>query len=131
MKLGLTFHSNFDYQRARQAYAEGFALQQVSATEAVVFWFSYDANGEQAWFFNTGTVDGGRITFPDLLQPVGGGFGRSYNPDNLELQPWGTLELQLDCSGGRASYASSADGFGSGTQNLVSLTHLEGSGCSP
>jgi hypothetical protein len=54
---------------------EGFVLEQISATEAVVFWFSYDSQGEQAWFFNTGTVDGGRITFPDLLQPIGGGFG--------------------------------------------------------
>jgi hypothetical protein len=109
---------------------EGFALQQISATEALVFWFSYDAEGEQAWFFNTGTVDDGRITFPDLLQPVGGQFGRSYDPETIQLQPWGELELQLDCAGGRASYEAEAGGFGSGVQNLTRLTRLEGSGCS-
>jgi hypothetical protein len=110
---------------------EGFAVEQISASEAVVFWFSYDAHGEQAWFFNTGTVDGGRISFPDLLQPLSGGFGRSYDPDNLELRPWGALQLQLDCDGGQASYEAEAEGFGSGTQHLVSLTRLEGSGCAP
>jgi hypothetical protein len=108
---------------------EGFVLEQISATEALVFWFSYDAEGEQAWFFNTGTVDDGRVTFPDLLQPVGGKFGRSYDPETIQLQPWGELELQLDCTGGPASYAAEASGFGSGVQNLTRLTHLEGSGC--
>ena len=28
MKLGLTYHTAFDFQRARQAYEEGFALWQ-------------------------------------------------------------------------------------------------------
>ena len=37
MKLGLTYHTAFDFQRARQAYEEGFALwQRAGAMEPVV-----------------------------------------------------------------------------------------------
>ncbi len=32
MKLGLTYHTAFDFQRARQAYEEGFALWQRAAS---------------------------------------------------------------------------------------------------
>jgi len=108
---------------------EGFVVQQLSHTEAVVFWFSYDADGEQAWFFNTGTIEGGRIIFPDLLQPTGGRFGRSFDPATVQLEHWGTLNLQLGCSGGTATYEPTAEGFDGGAQDLVNLTRLQRSGC--
>jgi hypothetical protein len=45
------------------------------------------------------------------------------------MNSWGTLELDLDCNGGSASYSSQAKGFSSGSQQLVNLTRVEGSGC--
>jgi hypothetical protein len=108
---------------------EGFVVEQLGPDQAVVFWFTYDDQGEQAWLFNTGTIDGSRITFPDLLQPQGGLFGRSYDPATVRLEQWGTLELDLDCDGGPAAYQSTADGFSGGSQELVNLTRLQNSGC--
>lgn len=108
---------------------EGFVVQQLEGGRAAVWWFSYDADGEQAWFHNTGTVDGNRIVFDELLQPEGGLFGRSFDPDTVQLAPWGSLELQLDCGGGTARYQPTADGFEAGTQSLVSLTRIAGSTC--
>jgi hypothetical protein len=108
---------------------EGFIIQQYSGTEAIAFYFSYDSSGKQAWMFNTGRVSGNRLSFPDLLQPLGGEFGRSYNPDTVEVQHWGALEFELDCKQGPANYTSSAPGFSDGSQNLVRLTYLKDSGC--
>jgi hypothetical protein len=108
---------------------EGFVVQPLENGEAAVFWFTYDANGEQAWLHNTGTIEGGRIVFPNLLQPKGGGFGRSFDPAAVQLEPWGELELQLNCGGGTAVYDPAAAGFSRGAQNLVNLTRLQNSGC--
>jgi len=108
---------------------EGFVLEQLAGDQAAVYWFTYDANGEQAWLFNTGRIEGNRITFPELLQPQGAQFGRSFDPASVRLEPWGRLELELDCAGGEAAYQPSAQGFTNGVQRLVNLTRLQKSGC--
>jgi hypothetical protein len=108
---------------------EGFVVQQYSPVEALVFYFTYDDAGKQAWLFNTGQVEGSVLTFPDILRPTGGGFGRSYDPAGVDLQPWGELTLDLDCGQGPVNYASSLSGFGNGSQQLRRLTRLQNSGC--
>lgn len=108
---------------------EGFVVEQISADQALVFWFTYTTAGEQAWFFNTGTIEGGRISFPDLMRPHGGRFGRSFDPATVRFDPWGALELQLGCTGGGASYAPTDPDYPAGAQSLVPLTRLQGSGC--
>jgi len=110
---------------------EGFVVELVGPDQAAVYWFTYNAQGEQTWLFNTGIVKDDGIVFPELLQPVGGQFGRSFDPATVRLDPWGSLELRLNCRGGQATYQPQASGFSSGTQNLVSLTRLQNSGCSP
>jgi hypothetical protein len=59
----------------------------------------------------------------------GGIFGPDFDPDLVEYKPWGTLELNLDCTGGTATYTSSEEGFGSGTLNVVRLTSIDQLGC--
>ena len=77
----------------------------------------------------TGAVGGNHISIPELLQPAGGIFGRSFDPQAITRPPWGGLELELDCSGGTAQYTPVAVGYTAGQQNLVNLTRLENSGC--
>lgn len=108
---------------------EGFVVQQLSDSEALVFWFTYDDSGNQSWFFNTGNINNNTLSFPILLQPVGGQFGRSYDPAQVTLHEWGTLSLELNCTRGRASFISNADGYSNGSQSLVALTRLQNSGC--
>jgi len=108
---------------------EGFILEQLSDSQALVLWFTYDEEGNQTWLLNTGTVQAGRITFPQLQRPTGGIFGRSFDPATVERLPWGELMLELDCSGGGASYTPEDDGYTPGAQQLVPLTRLAGSGC--
>jgi hypothetical protein len=108
---------------------EGFIVEQLSSSQALVFWFTFDATGNQVWLMNTGEIAGNRISFPQLLQPTGGVFGRSFDPRTVSREEWGELELQLDCDGGQASYTSLDESYAPGTQNLVPLTRLERSGC--
>jgi hypothetical protein len=108
---------------------EGFVVQQASADKAVVFWFTYDSKGNQRWMMDTGDIDGSRITFPDMVQPVGGIFGRSFKPDRVTRERWGRLSMELGCAGGKAFYEADMGGYENGRQNLVALTRLANSGC--
>ena len=45
-----------------------------------------------------------------------------------DLEP-GRLELEIDCNGGVASYASNEAGFGEGSLQIVRLTVLDALGC--
>ena len=42
---------------------EGWLLEILADDRAVVSWFSYDSEGNQAWFLNAGNVEGNKITF--------------------------------------------------------------------
>jgi len=108
---------------------EGFIIEQLGPEQALVVWFSYDASGNQSWFMDRGTIAGSRISFPGLHQPLGGRFGRSFDPANIERRPWGELTLDMDCSGGVAVYSPTAEAYTGGSQNLLPLTRLRNSGC--
>jgi hypothetical protein len=108
---------------------EGFVVEQLDSDSAAVYWFTYDRDGRQAWMVATGPVDGDRIDLSGLVRPLGGVFGRSFDPATVGHEPWGDLLLRLDCDGGTASYAPVAAGFSEGSQLLVPLTRLESSVC--
>jgi hypothetical protein len=108
---------------------EGFVVQQLDATQALVFWFTYDDEGRQAWLFNTGTIENGHITVPELLRTSGGRFGRSFRPEQVLLENWGELVLDLSCSTGGMRWTSALMKDGSGSLKPVPLTRLQNSGC--
>lgn len=108
---------------------EGFVVQQTGPGEALVVWFTYDETGQQSWLLSNGSISGSQLSFPSMLQPVGGEFGRSFRPEAVSHERWGELTLDLDCQGGIASYRSIRPGYPDGSQSLVPLTRLQGSGC--
>lgn len=110
---------------------QGFVVEQLNAETAVVYWFTFDSEGRQAWMIATGTVDGDRVHVSELTRPVGGSFGRSFDPAGVRREAWGEMELQLDCSGGTAGYTPVVEGFSPGSQSLVPLARLRRSACGP
>lgn len=108
---------------------EGWLLQVMNDSQAVLAWFSYDPEGEQAWFYNVGSISGNTITF-DLLMPAGTDFGPTFDPDEISKAPWGTATFKFDnCDSGSMTYDSLLEGFGSGSMNLTRLTSLKGLEC--
>jgi len=76
---------------------EGFVVQVYAPDKVVVFWFTYDENGNQAWQFGTGKVSQSVLRIDGLLSTNGPSFGADYNVADLHLVDWGSLEIQLDC----------------------------------
>ena len=110
---------------------EGFLVEILADGGALAFWFSFGPDGKRRWFFGVGRIEAGTLVFDNMLTTVGGIFGKEYNPDDVEELPWGTLEMDLACADGTAVYTSTEDGFGSGQQNLVKITYMDGLDCSP
>ncbi len=110
---------------------EGYIVEVLAGNRVVVFWFSFDPEGKQRWFFDAGEIRDGKLVFDDMLTASGGVFGPAFDPDSVEFKPWGTLELDLDCENGTATYNSSEEGFGSGSLNVVRLTSIDQLGCTP
>ena len=109
---------------------EGWVFEILGDGRALIAWFSYDADGNQAWFLNEGVVSGNTITFSDLLIPSGTDFGPSFNPGDVELPSWGNATFTFDsCDSGTMTYSSSLPGYGSGSLALTRLTNLKGMQC--
>ncbi len=103
---------------------QGFTLQWFNPDQALILWFTYSPDGEQYWMIGTGEREGDRIYVPELLAARGARFGSAFDPDDVELFEWGSLELQLNCLTGHAEYHSILPEFGAGTLNLVRLSKL-------
>ncbi len=108
---------------------EGFVVEVLWGGDVVVYWFSYGPDGARRWFFGVGEIASGKLVFDELLTTRGGVFGGDFDPEAVDKLPWGTLELDVSCAGGTATYASTEDGFGSGVLNVSKLTDLIGFGC--
>jgi hypothetical protein len=108
---------------------EGYLVEIMENDRVVVYWFSFDANGNRRWFYDAGQVIDGKLVFDEMLTTSGGIFGPDFNPDLVERTGWGTLELGLECSSGTATYSASEEGFGSGVLNLVRLTSIDQLSC--
>lgn len=107
---------------------EGIFLEIVdtnSGPQVAIAWFTYDKNGNQMWLSGAVSI-GNNATSANIPVIVTEGpvFGLDYDPDDLEVDNWGDLQVRFtDCSNGFMTYASST-GFGTGTIPLVRLTSL-------
>jgi len=103
--------------------------QQRHGGRVLVYWFTYDQQGQRRWLFGVGENRAGKLVFDDIQTTSGGILGPDFDPASVVFMPWGTLELDLNCDSGTATYSSSEAGFGAGVLNLVRLTTIEGLGC--
>jgi hypothetical protein len=108
---------------------EGYVLEILIHNTALVYWFSFDAEGNRRWFFGTGQIQGDKLAFDDMLTTSGGVFGEGFDPNDVEVSPWGSLEMELACDTGSSSFVPTEDGFPAGELDLTRLTYLSGLSC--
>ncbi len=108
---------------------EGYVLEVMTDERALVYWFSYDSQGNRRWFFGVGQINAGKLLFTEMFTTRGGVFGPGFDPNRVEVNPWGSLELNMDCNSGTADFFPTEEGFPAGSLNLTRLTFLEGLNC--
>ncbi len=108
---------------------QGWFIEVLTAESALVYWFTYDENGNQAWNLGVGFIDENRIVLPGALRGTGTDFGEAFDAEDVSLDP--VLELVLefdDCDGGEARYRT-LEGELEGRLPVVRLTRLLGKPC--
>jgi hypothetical protein len=108
---------------------EGIALEVLTDERILLFWFGYDPRGNRRWFFGTGEIKDGKLLFEEMFTTLGGVFGRDFDPGKVELQPWGSLVLNIACESGTVIFSPTEPGFSAGSLNLTRLTVLDGLHC--
>lgn len=109
---------------------EGWLIEDLPNGQSVVYWFTYDPGGNQAWTIGVGTRSGARISIDANIITRGTHFGSAFDAAAIERLPWGTLTFDFsDCASVGVSYASTRAGYGSATRVAQRLTSLAGAPC--
>ena len=94
-------HSAMWYQPERDG--EGWVLEVLSGDRALLYWYTYDENGNQRWLQAVGDVvdeeSGQAIDFPELLVTEGAEFGPGFDPDDVEFQDVGEASMHFEDPG--------------------------------
>ncbi len=110
---------------------EGWVLEYLPDNRVVMYWFTYDDAGNQAWFIGVGNANGDVVTFDDVLISSGTSFGASFDPEAVVLEHWGTVTLTISgCNEITVDYASTDARYGAGQLKAARLVALKGLGCS-
>jgi len=84
----------------------------------------------QAWMIGMGEFEGQTLIIDDLIQPTGGAWGENFDPDDVELEHWGTLRLEFHEQDGGHVYWDSVDAdYGSGDHPIERLTRVRLAEC--
>ncbi len=109
---------------------EGWILSRLPGSRAVMFWFTYDNHGEQMWLIGVGETDGTSAGFTDVLRPRGGRFGPGFDPNDVELEHWGSLQFSFSgCDNGSVAWTPVSGEFSAGERQVTRLTSLSGLDC--
>jgi len=93
----------------------------------VVYWFTYDGEGNQRWMFGVGTIVENRIEVAELLEASGGVFGPDFDPDAISFKTVGNAVFTFSsCDTGIVEFT--VDGT-PGEYNIKRITNIEGLTC--
>ncbi len=109
---------------------QGFQLQVLPNGDALALWFTYDADGNQVWLIGNNRIVGNKVTM-NMSRPTGASFGPGFNPDDVDMQPFGSVTLTFeDCNSGSVIWESDDPQFGFGEMEIQRLTKSAGVSCS-
>jgi Kelch motif len=109
---------------------EGWMLEELADGRTVVYWFTYDPQGRQAWTIGIGQRSGNRVQIPDNQITGGARFGTAFDPNQVTLKRWGSLALEfLDCNRLDVTYDGALPGYGTAKRSAERLAGIAGASC--
>lgn len=101
-----------------------------AADRLYAIWNVYDNEGNQAWVYGVGEIDGNASTF-DAFITDNGAFPPLFGAGQPDVRPWGTMTLRFDsCTAGELEYSTNASGFNAiGSLDLTRLTSIKDQDC--
>jgi hypothetical protein len=109
---------------------EGWVLEELPNGQLLVYWFTFDPDGNQAWTIGLGARSGNQVTITDNVITKGTRFGDAFDASKVERLPWGQVTFDFQtCNLTALGYASTRPGYGSANREPVRLTQLLGAPC--
>ncbi|WP_018973441.1 choice-of-anchor Q domain-containing protein [Rudaea cellulosilytica] len=98
--------------------------------DVMVFWNTFDQNGNQAWLFGVGTLTSDRHVHALMYSNLGGVLQPGGAPTGAKPSEWGTVDIDVtSCSAAQFAYQSSLPEFGSGQFPLTRLAFESAINC--
>lgn len=118
------------YDPAQNGHGFQFEVLKSAPDVVTVFWFTFDAAGNQVWLSGAGRIEGNRLVVQTLRQ-TNGRFPPHFDSTTLTPLNWGTLTFTFaDCTHARVDWTSVDPAFSaSGTMQLEQLTQIAGTSC--
>lgn len=108
---------------------EGWMLEILPDDRALAYWFTFDDEGRPRWLIGSGTIEGNRIEFPELIVAIGARFGSAFDPDDVELETVGSARMIFTgCDSGWYEYEAFDHHR---TIDFQALTSTWGTHCGP
>jgi len=108
---------------------EGWSLEILDGEQALVYWFTYDEQGNPRWLLGTGEIIDDRIEFPELVVTHGGRFGPGFDPDEVVREVVGSAVMHFhDCDSGEVEFTAFDQQL---TMALSRLSITKGLDCAP
>ncbi|MEQ1517119.1 MAG: hypothetical protein ABL931_11595, partial [Usitatibacteraceae bacterium] len=125
---GLRAKSGAWYVPARSG--EGWMVEELADGRTLVYWFTYDPQGRQAWTIGVGTRDGSRLDIADNIITRGTRFGSGFDAAAVQRVRWGSLAFTFSsCNNVAVSYNAIQPGYGSASRAGSLLASLGGAAC--
>ncbi|HEX4481616.1 MAG TPA: hypothetical protein VH082_12445 [Rudaea sp.] len=108
---------------------QGFNVEVLANNQLLVYFYTFDAAGNNVWLGGVGTIDGAVATIA-LYTTSGGFFTPNFDETKITHAAWGTLTMTFtDCNTGTAAWTSSASGYTSGNLPITRLTQISTLSC--
>jgi hypothetical protein len=109
---------------------EGWFMEYLGDGRALVQWFTYNLQNNQAWLMGVGRVEAERVIVDRMIYVTGTRFGAAFDDSEISVQTWGSFEFEYDdCDKGRIRYSSQLPGWGAGEVEVQRLTTISGAEC--
>lgn len=107
---------------------EGWVVEVINDNQAVIYWFTYDENGRQAWNGGVAQIVDNTLVLNSSVDTRGTVFGEGFDSDAVQRSFFGTLLFEFDdCNNGTLSYTSTLDD--GGIRDIRRITSIDGLAC--
>ncbi len=103
----------------------GLMLEVFTDDLALMWWFTFDSEGNRTWFGGVGNITGDTITI-EAYEVSGGAFPPEFDANNINQVVWGEIIIRFEsCTQGTVNWTPVLDGYQSGSMPISRLTGIE------
>lgn len=121
-------HSGVWYNPEQDGH--GLNINVLDDQRMVIFWYTYDNNGNQLWLVGSGSFENDVATL-DVVSTRDALFPPNFDADDVERADWGTFEISFEgCDQAQFQWNPNAGtGFTAGSMPMTRLARNAGLAC--